>query len=211
MKNPGHAPAAHIVGANIARRRAVVLSGGGTQNDQIFKDHTGSSGLDLVYRVRVPPKAFFQIDRAAVAKGSNQLAVGRVDGFQVVSEADEKALIGAVAVLPEVDASMALDSLTQAAGAIGPQFFSCGGVEGNDRTIFRQDVHRPAVNDGIERVGLIASAVVGPCHLQPADIRPVNLPQGSIVRRIRAAEIGAPRGVSLRVIFWARRRYQTEG
>jgi hypothetical protein len=71
---------------------------------------------------------------------------------------------------------MALEALSQAAGTIGPSFFSGNGVEGNNRAVFRQDVHASAVNDGIEGVGLFAAAVVGPCHLQLAYVRAIDLP-----------------------------------
>src|ERR1700722_5083863 len=64
MKNPDHLAGEDVIGPNIARRGVVLLTGCGTQNQQIFEYPARAPGFDGTHFLRIAAQTFTQINVA---------------------------------------------------------------------------------------------------------------------------------------------------
>src|SRR5947209_6331016 len=90
VKAPANLPGAHIVGADVARRRSFALADAGALYQQVLingagarRQHVGVGG--------VAAESGAQIDRAGIAERRVRMPVGRVEGIEPPSSGEENA------------------------------------------------------------------------------------------------------------------------
>src|ERR1700730_1840232 len=165
VKNPGHFSGSHVVSTDVTRRGSVLFPGRGAQNNQIAVNLSRRCRLNLNDGARIAAEACLQVHRPVGAEGSNQFAGARINGFKTVAESNQKSLLRPVFALPEIDAAMHLHQ-RYILGVVSPELPAAGGVERDDRSLLRQDVHRLAYDQRAELVRTLASGPVTPSHTQ---------------------------------------------
>src|SRR5436305_504769 len=103
VKAPANLPGAHIVGADVARRRAFALTDAGALYQQILingararRQHVGFGDIAA--------ESDAQIDRPRIAERGVRLPAGRVEGIEPPSSGEEDASL--LPIGPEYDAAV---------------------------------------------------------------------------------------------------------
>ena len=136
--------------------------------------------------VAIQPDA--DVDASVVAERGDGVAGPRVDGPQRSRVQVEEPAIRSIGALPIVDAAIGDGALVPARPFLLPRHR----VERHDRVVARQHVHRPIDDDRIEAVAPGIGGRIGPRHFQPGDVRPVDLIERRVLRRVGAAEVLRP-------------------
>ena len=140
-----------------------------------------------------------------VAEGIHQLAGARVEGVKDVVAGVEEPAVAAIFALPIIDA--AVGNASGSAVVVNPNFLAGLGVEGDRSVIFPHHVHHAVDHDRVEAVTEAVVAIgIEPDLLELSDIRFIDLLQGRVLSRVRAAFIVAPRGIRLGVQMCIRDR-----
>ena len=127
-------------------------------------------------------------------KLGDRRAGARVDRGQEARALIEEPAVGAVRALPVVHPARADRALVR----MGPQLLTGRGVERDDLVVAREHVHHAVHDDRVEHEAALAGRE-GPRHLELRDVRLVDLLQRGVLRRVRAAAVGSPGVVRLRV------------
>src|SRR5689334_18765438 len=137
VKRPDKLSGMHVIGADIARSRAVELAGSRAEDDQVFENAAGSTGLNGVDRLGVAAEALFQIHAAVVAKGVDCDAGARIDFLQIIVDGEYQTPVGSILALPIVEAAIG----GSAVGGVRPDGPAGSGIERHDRAVFADNVH----------------------------------------------------------------------
>src|ERR1039458_4825604 len=140
VEGPDQSSAAHVEGADIAGGRAVSLIRRRAENQQILKHLSGRCGLNQSEGSDIAAQAFLQIDAAILAESEDRLPRTRVDGPQDVVAGEQQPTVAPVLVFPVVD-SPVRDNVSPRRAGIGPDLFSGGRIQGDDRIVLRSEEH----------------------------------------------------------------------
>jgi hypothetical protein len=122
------------------------------------------------------------------AEGQDRFAGGGVDGLEVVVDLEEEAAVLAVRTLPVVDAAAG----DAAQPGVNPQLLARGRVEGDERLVLRQHVHRGAGDDRVELVDVVVADGIRPRHRQAGDVGRRDLGEVDELRRVGTAAVVFP-------------------
>src|SRR5205823_12858501 len=103
VEGPTNRTGAHVVRANVARRRALLFADARALDEKILIDGAGASR----HKTRVPDvaaEALREIDRARITKGANRIAGARVESVEAAAGSEEDASL--IAVCPIGDAAV---------------------------------------------------------------------------------------------------------
>jgi hypothetical protein len=177
-----------VVGPDVARRRVILLSGRGAEQDQVLEDAAGRLALKLA-RLVGPRHAFRDVDMPVAAERGDGLAGACVDRAQGVVGGEQDPAVFSVAALPVAEAAAG----GEPPRGMRPPRRPRGRVQRFDGIVFSDHVHDAVGNQRVEEDARRAGGdLVCPGELELRDIRLVDLAQGGILHGIPRAAVRAP-------------------
>src|SRR5690242_5597904 len=100
MELPNQLAGHYIVRTQVSRRRQVVLATRRSHDDEILKNLSDDSRLNLQDRLLLSPQSVPEVDHPFLPKGQDGQASSRINRLEIVVVLNEEPPIGAVFALP---------------------------------------------------------------------------------------------------------------